>query len=83
MPQVLPVGQHGAVLLQAQPVVCVMNVTSFAGREQSGLNFAPNDCSAQIKHIQKQNKIVTDASNYYLKFLVEEGEEGVVILLVI
>ena len=86
LPQVPSAGQHGAVPLQAPPVVCIMHVTlhsSFVGRAQSGLKFAANDCNAQTQHIQKQNKIVTNAGNYYPRFLGGEGEEGVVILPVI
>lgn len=43
--QVPSAGWHGAALLQAQPVMCVMPATlpsSFVGRAQSGLKFAPN-----------------------------------------
>lgn len=67
-------------------MVCIVHITlhsSFVGRAQSGLKFAPHDCNAENQHIQKQNKIVTNAGNYYHRVLGGEGEKGVVIVPVI
>lgn len=57
--------------------------SSSMGRTQSQLKFASDHQNAQTQHIQKQNKIITNAGNYSPRFLGCEGEEGVVILPVI